>query len=99
MYDEKNDGLIAKSLVKNHREIMIRNRGQILDDAFNLALAKKIPYEWALDLTLFLEFERDYVPWRSVLNELDYIDIMLTGSTIYLEWRVLLFYLFLLLMV
>ena len=99
MYDETNYGLIAKSLVKNHREIMIRNRGQILDDAFNLALAKLIPYEWALDLTQFLEFERDYVPWRSVLTELDYIDIMLTGSTIYLEWRVLLFSLFLLLMV
>ncbi len=67
---------------------MIRNRAQILDDAFNLALAQSIPYGWALDLTQFLEFERDYVPWRSVLTELDYIDIMLFGTTTYLDWRV-----------
>ena len=89
VYDETNYGLLARDLIANHRGVALRNRGQLLDDAFNLALAGMIPYKWALDLTIFLEQEREYVPWRSVLTELDYIDIMLRGLLMYNEWKVL----------
>lgn len=87
-YDAVNYGLLANKLVKSHNVISIRNRAQILDDAFNLALANVIPYKHALDLSVYLEHEREYVPWRAALTELDYIDIMLRRVVQFSDWKV-----------
>ena len=74
--------------MNNHSDISVRNRAQLLDDSFNLALAGKIPYKYAMDLSAYLEHERAYVPWRAVLTELDYIDIMLRWTTQFSDWKV-----------
>ena len=88
-YDTRNYEMLAAGLIANHDSFSVKTRGQILDDAFNLALANMIPYKAALDFSLFLEQERDYVPWRAVLTELDFMDIMLYNSSISTEWRVI----------
>lgn len=88
-YDETNYGLIADQLIADHRQIGMLNRAQLLDDAFNLALADVISYTTALDLTLYLKYEREYVPWSAVLSELDYIDIMLFDQSEYGDWKVI----------
>ena len=88
-YDETNYGLIADQLVANHRKIPMQNRAQLLDDAFVLALTNKISYDHALDMTLYLKYEREYVPWHAVLSEFDYIDVMLFDQPEYFDWKVL----------
>ena len=87
-YDEANYKSLINQLATNHSVISIRNRGQILDDAFNLALANLIPYKWAMALSNYLDKEKEYVPWRSVLTEMDYIDIMFYGTADYAIWKV-----------
>jgi aminopeptidase N len=87
-YDETNYGLIADQLIADHRRISIMNRAQLLDDAFVLAKVEKISYTIAFDLTLFLKYEREYVPWRAVLDELNYIDTMFYKESQYADWKI-----------
>lgn len=83
-----NYALLTNQLMTSHMAISNKNRAQLLDDVFNIALANLIPYKWALDVSVYLEHERDYVPWRAVLTELDYIDIRLRGSSAFSSWKV-----------
>ena len=87
-YDETNYKLIAADLLANHVNVPLKNRAQLLDDSFNLALANAVSYTSALDLTMYLKNEIEYVPWRSVLTELDYIDVMLSQSPEFADWKV-----------
>jgi len=87
-YDARNYEMLAAGLISDHSNFSVKTRGQLLDDAFNLALANMIPYKAALDFSLYLEQEREYVPWRAVLTELDFMDIMLYKSSVSVEWRV-----------
>ncbi|XP_046442871.1 aminopeptidase N-like [Daphnia pulex] len=87
-YDETNYGLIADQLIADHLRISIMNRAQLLDDAFVLAKVEKISYTIAFDLTLFLKYERKYVPWRAVLDELNYIDTMFYKESQYADWKI-----------
>ena len=87
-YDARNYQLIRDQLLVDHSRISDNNRAQLLDDAFTLALVNLIPYEQALDLTIYLRFERQYVPWHSVLSELNYIDSMLYNFPEFTNWQV-----------
>lgn len=87
-YDETNYGLIADQLVADHEKVSVINRAQLLDDAFNLAKFDVISYNQALDLTLYLKYELEYVPWHAVINEFDYIDVMLHNEVQYSDWTV-----------
>ena len=87
-YDVTNYGLIRDQLVSNHKTFLDNNRAQLLDDAFNLALVELVSYSQALDLTLYLKNEQQYVPWTSVLSELNYIDTMLYNFAEFANWKV-----------
>ena len=87
-YDTTNYGLIRDQLLADHQRVSANNRAQLLDDAFTLALTELISYAQALDLTLYLKYERDYVPWHAVLTELNYIDIMLYNFVEFPNWKV-----------
>lgn len=87
-YDTANYALIRDQLMMDHQQFSDNNRGQLVDDAFNLALVELIPYATALDLTLYLKYERDYVPWHAVLTELNYIDTMLYNFVEFPNWKV-----------
>lgn len=87
-YDAANYGLIRDQLIADHQRVSDNNRAQLLDDAFTLALIESIAYSEALDLTLYLKNERDYVPWHAVLSELNYIDIMLYNLVEFPNWKV-----------
>lgn len=70
------------------QEIHPINRAQIVDDAMNLALAGRLDYRTALDITSYLTHERSYVPWKAGLVALGYIDMMLSKGAYYLEYKV-----------
>ena len=88
LYDVTNYGLIRDQLLIDHTKISANNRGQMLDDTFNLALANLVPYAQAMDITLYLRNEREYVPWNAVLDELNYIDTMLYNLPEFTNWKV-----------
>lgn len=88
LYDTVNYGLIRDQLIVDHQRFADNNRGQLLDDAFNLALIELLPYAQAFDLTLYLKSEQDYVPWHAVLSELNYVDVMLYNFAEFSIWKV-----------
>jgi len=79
-YDNDNWNLIIKGLRENHTNIPPLNRAQLLDDALNLARAGKLTYSVALDLTVYLEHDTDYIPWAAALNALSFLDRRLTNN-------------------
>uniref|UniRef100_A0A8C2Z1S0 Aminopeptidase n=1 Tax=Cyclopterus lumpus TaxID=8103 RepID=A0A8C2Z1S0_CYCLU len=82
-YDQGNWNRLVDHLKNNHKLIPVINRAQLVDDAFNLARAKIIPTELALDTTKYLNQERDYMPWESALSNLDFFYLMFDRSEVY----------------
>ena len=66
------------------------NRAQIIDDVLNIARAGLLKYEIALEVTLYLKNEREYLPWAAALSGIEYIDEMLKGTTSYGDFKVIL---------
>jgi aminopeptidase N len=87
-YDTDNWKLIINELHDNHDNIPPLNRAQLLDDALNLARAGKLSYSLALDLTLYLEHDKDYIPWAAALNALSFLDRRLTNNEGYDDFQV-----------
>ncbi|XP_068595878.1 aminopeptidase Ey-like [Brachionichthys hirsutus] len=82
-YDQVNWDKLLNILGTNHQNIPVINRAQLVDDAFNLARAKIISTELALRTTKYLNNERDYMPWESAINNLDFFYLMFDRSEIY----------------
>ncbi|KAI9561562.1 hypothetical protein GHT06_012521 [Daphnia sinensis] len=87
-YDTENYRLIAEQLMVDHTRFLDNNRAQLLDDTFVLASVHLVPYKSALDLSLYLKYEKEYVPWNAVLSELNYIDSMLYNQPQFSQWTV-----------
>lgn len=82
-YDEDNWKKIQKQLETNLSVIPVINRAQIIHDAFNLASARRIPITLALDNTLFLIQETEYMPWEAALSSLNYFKLMFDRFEVY----------------
>ncbi|KAF0040873.1 aminopeptidase N [Scophthalmus maximus] len=82
-YDDANWDKLLNVLSTNHKLIQVINRAQLVDDAFNLARAKIIPTVRALSTTKYLNVEREYMPWDSVLGNLDFFYLMFDRSEVY----------------
>lgn len=72
-YDEDNWNAIINQLYKDNKAIHVRNRAQLIDDAFNLALANKMGYQLVLQLTKYLQNEEELAPWYSAKNCFPYL--------------------------
>ncbi|ROT69076.1 Aminopeptidase N [Penaeus vannamei] len=75
-YDDHNWNLIIQQLKKDHQVISPVNRGQIVDDAMNLARAGHLRYKLALDVLLYLRNEGEYLPWATGADKFVYIESM-----------------------
>ncbi|XP_049579447.1 aminopeptidase N-like [Syngnathus scovelli] len=82
-YDQGNWNKLLDVLKTTHATIPVVNRAQLVDDAFNLARAKIIPTVLALETTKYLDKEREYMPWESALNNLDFFYLMFDRSEVY----------------
>ncbi|MCI4379249.1 hypothetical protein PGIGA_G00225670 [Pangasianodon gigas] len=82
-YDEQNWNRLIKQLESAHDAIPLINRGQLIDDAFNLARAKYINVTLALSTTKYLINETEYIPWESALKNLGYFILMFDRSEVY----------------
>ncbi|XP_045417664.1 aminopeptidase N [Lemur catta] len=82
-YDEDNWNKIQTQLQTNPSVIPVINRAQIINDAFNLASAQKVSVTLALNNTLFLIQETEYMPWQAALDSLNYFKLMFDRSEVY----------------
>ena len=89
-YDDQNWRLIIQQLMKDHTNIHVINRAQIIDDVLNLARAGLLKYEIALEVTSYLKNENEYLPWAAALSGIEYIDEMLKGTASYGDFKVIL---------
>lgn len=71
-------------------KIHLRNRAQLIDDAFHLARAKKIDYSVLFGLMNYLSKETDYIPWLAANRAHTSLNRWLSGSTIYADYIALL---------
>ncbi|XP_067276652.1 alanyl (membrane) aminopeptidase-like b [Pseudorasbora parva] len=82
-YDEGNWNELLLQLEDNYQVIPLINRGQLIDDAFNLARAHRLNVTIALSLTKFLVNDTEYIPWESALKNLDHFVLMFDRSEVY----------------
>lgn len=80
-YSPTNWKALLTTLLNNATAIHEINRAQIIDDAANLArstASNYVPYEFFMDLTNYLQFEKGYYPWKTALNNFEYLTAMLS---------------------
>ncbi|XP_054632204.1 aminopeptidase N-like isoform X2 [Dunckerocampus dactyliophorus] len=82
-YDPENWDRLLTQLESNPRGIPVMNRGQLIDDAFNLARANIVHVTLALNATRFLRTEEAYIPWQSAIRNLEYFVLMFDRSEVY----------------
>ncbi|GIY36509.1 aminopeptidase Ey [Caerostris extrusa] len=86
-YDDHNWQLLILQLQQDHKKIHTVNRAQIIDDALDLARAGQLNYHVALNTTLYLAREEDYLPWKAALHGFGFIDSMICRSPVYGKWK------------
>ncbi|XP_056454635.1 aminopeptidase N-like isoform X2 [Gadus chalcogrammus] len=82
-YDRGNWEKLIGQLKADHQAIPLINRAQLVDDAFNLARATIVPSTHALQTTVYLSAEREYIPWQSALDNMQYYYLMLDRTDVY----------------
>ncbi|XP_027900303.1 alanyl (membrane) aminopeptidase-like b [Xiphophorus couchianus] len=82
-YNLENWERLLWQLETNPSRIPLMNRGQLIDDAFNLARAKQVDVTLALNSTRFLRKETAYLPWESAVRNLEYFILMFDRSEVY----------------
>ncbi|NXR20827.1 AMPN Aminopeptidase, partial [Cinclus mexicanus] len=82
-YNQENWDQLLNQLGTDQTVIPVINRAQIIDDAFNLARAKYVDVTLALNTTLFLIRETEYMPWQAALRNLQYFQLMFDRSELF----------------
>ncbi|KAF5927285.1 aminopeptidase N [Diceros bicornis minor] len=82
-YDEDNWRKIQTQLQTDLTAIPVINRAQVIYEGFNLANARRIPVTLALNNTLFLIGEQEYMPWQAALSSLRYFELMFDRTEVY----------------
>ncbi|XP_016952748.1 aminopeptidase N [Drosophila biarmipes] len=77
-YDTQNWKLLIQTLnSEEFQSIHVINRAQLIDDILYLAWTGEQDYETALQVTDYLQRERDLLPWRSAFNNLKLLNRIL----------------------
>ncbi|XP_062403914.1 alanyl (membrane) aminopeptidase-like b [Sardina pilchardus] len=82
-YNQNNWNRLMVQLKADHSLILVINRAQLIDDAFNLARGKYLDVGVALDTTKYLKNETEYIPWKAALTNLRYFILMFDRSEVY----------------
>jgi len=82
-YETANWQLIIDQLVADYTVIHQSNRGQIIDDALDLARTGRLSYDIALAANSYLTNETELVPWEAAIGNMNYLERMLTRTSGY----------------
>nr|XP_002730532.1 PREDICTED: aminopeptidase N-like [Saccoglossus kowalevskii] len=90
-YDDDNWGRLANQLKHDYTVIPIRSRTSIMDDAFKISQPGHTDHVNALRLTEYMDKEFEYVPWDSVIGNIEFTRSMLMRTAEYgmfeIYWR------------
>lgn len=89
-YDLRNWNMIAQFLIKdeNRKRIPVNTRAKLLHDAWNLAYAGDLCFGTALNMTLFLRYEREYLAWDPIFTMIDHIGRHIDSSEVHKKFQV-----------
>lgn len=88
-YDKRNWNLLAQFLCTNDRlKIPVYTRAKLLHDAWNLAYAGDLSFDIALNMTLFLKKEIEYLAWDPVFTFIDHIGKHIDCPTVSQKFQV-----------
>nr|AMO02529.1 aminopeptidase N5 [Tityus serrulatus] len=80
MYDNEMWKSLIGILQTSHTDLYPADRSNLLDDALTLARIGSLKSDLALNLTLYLLKEQDYVPWETALLHFDTLDALMLES-------------------
>ncbi|NWV09614.1 AMPE aminopeptidase, partial [Ptilonorhynchus violaceus] len=80
-YDTQNWARLSSLLLRDHTNFSAADRAGILDDAFSLARAGLVNYSVPLELTKYLRYETEYLPWHRAISAVTYLANMLEDDT------------------
>ncbi|CAH1118995.1 unnamed protein product [Phaedon cochleariae] len=87
-YDHHNWALLLEYLCSENREnIPVLTRTKLLHDAWNLAYAGDLNFATALNMTLFLKNEREFVVWERFFTMIDHVGRLIDGSPVHTKFR------------
>ncbi|XP_028399989.1 glutamyl aminopeptidase-like [Dendronephthya gigantea] len=86
-YDKENWVKLSYVLMKNHKILDSTDRTSLINDAFTLARAGNIDYGIAFNLVKYMKKETRYVPWQTLLDNIEYLDKMLRKEDIYHKFK------------
>lgn len=88
-YDDKNWNKLAEYLLNNdgRNKIPVNTRAKLLHDAWNLAYAGDLGFGVALNMTLFLKYEREYLAWDPVFTMIDHIGRHIDSSSVHKKFQ------------
>ncbi|XP_018561652.1 aminopeptidase N [Anoplophora glabripennis] len=87
-YDIKNWNMLAQYLcTENRTQIPVNTRAKLLHDAWNLAYAGDLSFATALNMTLFLKHEREYLAWDPVFTLIDHIGRHIDSSSVHKKFQ------------
>ncbi|XP_037943910.1 membrane alanyl aminopeptidase-like [Teleopsis dalmanni] len=74
LYEEKILINIRKALLqKNHSDIPVINRAQLVDDLFNFARNGSVSYDRVIQFMEYLAFETEYLPWYAAFSGFEHV--------------------------
>ncbi|KAJ8983745.1 hypothetical protein NQ317_017848 [Molorchus minor] len=87
-YDSRNWNMLATFLcTPNRTQIPVNTRAKLLHDAWNLAYAGDLNFATALNMTLFLKYEREYLAWDPVFTLIDHIGRHIDSSSVHKKFQ------------
>jgi aminopeptidase N len=86
-YNEQGLKDIVEQLHTDHTVFDAQTRSMLVDDNLNLGFAGYMPLGNALNLTMYLEKERDLVPWNSFFNNMGKAYTLLLRSGTGVEFK------------
>lgn len=88
-YDVKNWNMLAQFLNSRERtKVPVNTRAKLLHDAWNLAYAGDLSFATALNMTLFLKYEREHLAWDPVFTMIDHIGRHIDSSAVHIKFQV-----------
>ena len=74
---------LTKALFETRGVFSVSDRAHLINDVFALADAGQVDYSIALDLSMYLKNELDYVPWSVAASRLNAIKNLLYFTNLY----------------
>lgn len=86
-YDEQNWNLIIRDLIDHPYKIHLRNRAQLMHDAYSFSISNRLPHSILLEMLTYLVNEDEYAPWSTANGIIDTYNHYLSGDANYQDFK------------